>query len=93
MAKRPITVQFGWPRFNFKTAKVVKKFTRQGQECSVYANGKSEYTKCQWTGSFSGARSVNTYMKGTQRCTDWQLGLAKKTVCWEWKRLVTKNFV
>jgi hypothetical protein len=53
----------------------------------------SEYTKCQWIGDFAGAKVVRTFNDGPQRCQEWQKGLAKKTVCWEFTKSITKKFV
>jgi hypothetical protein len=92
-AKIPVDIQYKWPRFSFESAKVIKKFERQGQHCTVYANGINEYTKCHWEGDFAGARVVKTFNQGTQRCQEFQKGLAKKTICWEFKKFINKKFV
>jgi hypothetical protein len=78
--------------FNFKGAKVVKKFERQGQQCEVYVNGIERLVKCEWKGAFQGATVIRRFNNGPNRCTVWRKGLINRTVCWNNRLITVKKF-
>jgi len=83
---------YKWGRFNFKAAKVVKRFARQGQKCAEYALGPTRFTRCNWTGAFAKATVVRRYNKGPLRCFVWKQGAVQKTVCWNNKLNTIRKF-
>lgn len=60
------------PTFNFKGARKVRDFIRQGQKCETWERGENKYTKCTWSGFWEGAKVVKRFDQFGKRCTLWQ---------------------
>ena len=72
---------------------LIRKWIRQGQQCSTYGHGLHRWTRCKWGSNFPDARIVRQFRRNDQKCTTWESGKQQKTVCWNLRGKVVKRFL
>lgn len=79
-------------RFLYRGAKIVRRYLRQGQQCSVYRRGANLFHRCSWSGNMKGARIIRRFNRGRGlRCIVYRRGRQTKTVCWSKQTKIVKK--
>jgi len=75
-----------------EAARVVKKFKRGLQECTVTKRGAINHTTCVWTDIMKDAKIVKKFKDGRDRCVVWRSPKAVRKVCEPIGQSIVKKF-